>query len=380
MLTGEELFMYRRYLYGAMAVFAGAGAVFASTPLASYAAVNFDMRKKILKSANIIDSVSAGNEESMVSRAEFAKMLVRASSYNNSVSAYNNVSVFPDVATDNTYASFIRLAAEKGWMTAYLGGNFKPDQPIKFHEAVRACLTLLGYTSDDFSGNQVANRIAKAQSIGFSDDLGKSATDELSYQDCINLFYNLLITNTKSHETETKSSSTIYGAILGFTLTSDNELNMMDTLTSNLKGPYVLKSGRSLSSIIPFSESDASCFLDGASSDPDVIEDAAESEDVVVVYYNTSTKSVYAYTSAGTTDGDTSLGTAKGTLDAIYYNSSNVMTPTSISVDGVEYKITSTDMQYAFSIYGSLEVSDTVTIVYETDSDGNKVVISYVKN
>ena len=56
------------------------------------------------------------------------------------------------------------------------------------------------------------------------------------------------------------------------------------------------------------------------------------------------------------------------------------MTPTSISVDGVEYKITSTDMQYAFSIYGSLEVSDTITIVYETDSDGSKVVISYVKN
>lgn len=369
--------MYRRYMAGVLAAVTGAGSVMMMSTVPAYASTSYEMRRKIVIAADIMDSFDVTKATTSVTREEFAKMLVRASSYNNSVSAYNTVSVFKDVPMDNEYASFIRTATEQGWMTAYLGGSFKPTDPIRLHEAVKAALTLLGYTSEDFTGNQVANRVAKAQSIGLTTSIGKNSTDELNYEDCVNLFYNLMKTNTKANETATKSSSTIYGKLLGFSLTTDNELNMLETLQANLSGPYALKSGRSLSSVIPFGENSASCYLNGAESSVEGIEDAAESE-TVVVYYNTSTKAVYAYSSDGNSDG--TMGTDSGTLDAIYYNSTDVMVPTSIEVNGETYQISSSnsDMQYAFSIYGSLEVGDDITVVWQTDSDGNKTVVSYV--
>lgn len=371
----------KRLAFGLSAALTGVMGYAVVSPMVSYAAVTYNMKVKTLKAANIFDATDVGAEGNAVSRGEFAKILVSASSYHNSVSSYTNVAVFSDVAEDNENAAYIRVAAEQGWMSAYLGGLFKPDQPVTYQEAVRACLKLLGYTDSDFSGNIVANSISKAQSIGLTEDIAVTGYSQtLSRQDCVNLFYNLMKTNTKSAESQTRSSSTIYGSILGFTLSSDNELNMLSTLQANLKGPYVLKSGKSLSTIIPFKEQNASCYLNGAESSVTDIEEAAESDGVAAIYYNSSTKSVYAYTSSGASDSDgNSIGVASGTLDAIYYNSTSVMTPTSITVDGTEYKINNTDMQYAFSVYGTAEVNDDITIVYETNSDGDKEVIAYVQ-
>ncbi len=41
-------------------------------------------------------------------------------------------------------------------MTGYLDGTFKPDQPVKLREAVYGVLALLGYTNEDFTGDQDA--------------------------------------------------------------------------------------------------------------------------------------------------------------------------------------------------------------------------------
>ena len=193
--------MNRRFMTGALAVLTGVSSVAMVCPMTALASSSFAMRKKTVKSANIIDSVDVNKESSYVTRKEFAKMLVMASSYRSAVSAYNDVAVFSDVAKDDAYASYIRVATEQGWMTAFLGGKFKPDETVSFGEAVKGCLALLGYTNDSFSGNQLANRVTKAQAIGLSEDIAKtSLTDAMSYQDCINLFYNLLKTNTAANE------------------------------------------------------------------------------------------------------------------------------------------------------------------------------------
>ena len=77
--------------------------------------------------------------------------------------------------------------------------------------------------------------------------------------------------------------------MLDFTLTSDGEINPLEALESKLKGPYAV-ADRSLSSIVPFSLSKASYYLDGETATKDEIE-----EDAVVVYYNTTTKCIYGY-------------------------------------------------------------------------------------
>jgi hypothetical protein len=376
-------YSYKHYLYGTIAVFTGAASVIAAMPMTSYAGSTLEQRKKILVSSNIMENFAVTLNSQPVSRATFARMLVRASSYNNSVAAVSNVSVFNDVPATDDNAAFIRIAAEKGWMSAFLGGQFKPTQAVRLFEAAKAGLSLLGYTDADFTGNQIANRVAKAQAIGLTDDIGKGQNDVLTYQDCVNFFYNLLLTNTSSNENKTKTSQTIYGSLLGFNLSGDNELNAMDTLSSNLKGPYLLKKGHHVSGLIPFSKNSASCFLNGATSSIDEIESEAENC-ATVIYYNSSTKTVYAYSETGTStsSSSTQMAVASGNLDAIYYSSSDIMTPTSIEVDGTEYTISSTDsgMQYAFSVYGSVEVNDTITIVYQTDTQGNRTVLAYLNS
>ncbi len=373
--------MYKRFLLGATAGVSAMTMIVAAMPMTSYAATQYTQRKKIVVSSNIMDSFEATLNNTSVTRAQFAKMLVRASSYNNAVSAYNDVSVFPDVPKDSEYASYIRVATEQGWMSAYLGGKFRPDEPIKYHEAVRACLYLLGYEDSDFTGNQVASRVAKAQSIGLSSDIAKTAiTEELDYQDCVNLFYNLMITNTKSNENSSKSSQTIYGKLVGFELDSNNEINMLDSLESNLKGPYLLKSGKKLSSKISFSTDDAVCYLNGQSSSVDEIEEEAETE-TVVIYYNASTKSVYAY-STNASDDTTSVRVITGVLTSINYASSDIMTPSSITIDddGNNYLLNNSDMQYAFSVYGSVDSGEEITIVYQVNSSDEKEVIAYMQD
>lgn len=62
------------------------------------------------------------------------------------------------------------------------------------------------------------------------------------------------------------------------------------------------------------------------------------------------------------------------------------MTPTSVTLDGddQEYRLGSSEMQFAFSIYGSLRVGDRVTLICEksvnSNDDATYVVIDYVED
>ncbi|MDT3845240.1 MAG: S-layer homology domain-containing protein [Bacillota bacterium] len=366
-----------RYTAGALGMVTVVGIM---NPLTVLASSNYAMQKKVVMAAGILTRTS--NEMGTITRGEFAKMLVQASSYHDSIGTETGIALYADVAADHPYCNYIRVAAEKGWMIGYLGGNFKPDEPVKMLDAAKALMTLLGYTNDDFTGNVTMNRMTKFNAIGLNDDVGKGISDTLTWSDCVHLFYNLLDTNTKDNENKTKTSSTVYAQVLGYKLTDDGEINLLESLKSDLKGPYTLSDGEHISGIVPFSVSDASFYLNGEPSTKSQIEDAAD-DGVCLIYYNTKSKMVYAYSEEGTTgeDGETQMGAAHGNLDAIYYGSTDIMVPTSISLDGEIYYIDSSDMQFAFSVYGSLEIDDNISIVWksETDSDGNekKYVISY---
>ena len=75
----------------------------------------------------------------------------------------------------------------------------------------------------------------------------------------------------------------------------------------------------------------------------------------------------------------------RGTVENIYYSSSDVMTPTSITLDdGQEYKLSSSEMQFAFSVYGSIRVGDRVTLICEksenSNGDATYTVVDYVED
>ena len=59
-------------------------------------------------------------------------------------------------------------------------------------------LALLGYENTDFTGDQTGARQSKYHFLELDENMNKSPEEVLIKEDCINLFYNLLKTDTKA--------------------------------------------------------------------------------------------------------------------------------------------------------------------------------------
>ncbi len=345
----------------------------AVSPMITEASSSFDLRKKVVGVSGIMNT---GNLNLSVTRGEFASMLVNASSYRSTAGKTSNTSVFADVPRNHEYAAQIRIAAEQGWMNGYLGGNFKPDDSITLQEGVKGVLGLLGYVNSDFTGDQTGSRLSKYHFLELDENLNKEALEVLNKEDCINLFYNLLKTDTKS--------GTMFGKSLDCELTSDGEIDPFSMVDNSIKGPKIAKSSSRLKSILPFKLSDANIYLDGepVNNSSNAIDVSLESEDGVLVYYHTISKTVWLYTIGN--ENENGRSAVFGEITNAVYDSADLMTPGAIILDdGNTYELTSTEMKFAFSSYGDLRVGDTVNLVYtlSVDKDGNetRTVIDYIE-
>lgn len=304
--------------------------------ITAYADTSADLRKKVVSMTGIM---TTANTESVVTRGQFARMLVNASSYQGNVGSEQTLSLFADVSSTNEYAPYIRIAVEEGWMTGYLGGNFKPDQAVTLQDAIKGLLALLDYQNSDFGGSINSGRLATYHSLSLDDKVGKGPSDTLVRMDCINLFYNLLKTNSKS--------GSMYGKIFDCTLTSDGEINCLALADNSIVGPIVTSGD--LESDVPFSLKNASVFVDGS------LVSASDVGEGNILYYHRGTKTIWVY------EGQS----VDGKVEAIYYDASATMTPEYIVVNGENYYLTTTDAQFAFSVFGDMEVGDDITLVYE---------------
>lgn len=351
-------------------------AITAVTPMQAQAADNnFDYRKKVIGLAGIINNVST-DMDAIVTRGQFARMLVNASTYKDYIPEYGGLAVYADVPAGYSEASYIKTVAEKDWMTGYLGGVFKPDQAATLKEAARGILALLGYTNSDFTGGTVASRMAVFHSLDLNDEMYLQDNEVLTKRNCVNLFYNLL-------KTEMKDSSKVYGTVIDCTVNSDGEINPMDMADVTLKGPKLIQKNSQLGDYVPFNVQEASVYVNGDASSYDLLKSIISSNHVVI-YYNQQAKTIWAYE----VDEDVQTGrcAVRGTIENIYYSSADVMTPTAVILDGdsEEYKLNSSDMQFAFSIYGSLRVGDTVTLICEKSTNSNDdatyVIVDYIED
>lgn len=320
-----------------------------------------DLRTKVVTLAGITTDTDTS---AFITRGEFAKMCVQASSYKDTVNDATAVSAAADVPKDHAYAPYIRIALKQEWMRTYLGGNFKPDEYITMQDAAKAVLALLGYTNEDFSGDQNGARMAQFQALELNTNLNKEAGEILNKADCINLFYNLLKTNSKG-------SNTIYGALFDLELTGDQELNPNNMINTSLTGPILVKNGRNVADYVPFSTTDANIFLNGSASSMSTLKTALSSDGYLILYYNAATKTIWTY-SESDMGSNASVYTVRGTVDNIYYSASDIMTPTSVVIDGQEYSLSGSEVQFTFSINGTITVGDEAVVVIEAanTSDG----------
>lgn len=367
---------HTRFLCGSLAAAAAISPILSITAWAdNISTANFNLRQQVVKLTGIME-ISSFRES--VTRADFAKMLVKASSYRENLPT-SNVSVYADVPATDPNAVYIRIAAREGWMSGYLGGKFKPEDPVLYKDAVKAILTMLGYTDDDFTGDLVSSRISKFNYLELNEDVSRQAADEVNQTDCMNIFYNLL-------KTKKKDSNEIYGTILDCELNSDGEINPITILDDERKGPILVHKNFSVSQSVPFDTEDANVFLNGVASTLSAVKSAQQQAGFAVLYYNVKSKTIWAYTMGWDNDdnsGNNSYILLKGEIKNIYYKSTDVMTPTSVRIevdqansddsfdtsedvdsDGyLTISLDSSELQYMFSIYGDLEVGDDVVLV-----------------
>ena len=145
---------------------------------------NFDLRRQVVKLTGIMEISSFRGQ---ITRGDFAKMLVKGVQLPGKSSFFQRVGIC-GCAGRPSNAVYIRVAASQGWMSGYLGGNFKPEEPVLYKDAVKAVLTLLGYTDEDFTGEMASSRISKFNHLELNEDVSCQADEAITETDCMNIF------------------------------------------------------------------------------------------------------------------------------------------------------------------------------------------------
>ena len=291
--------------------------------------------EQVIRSTGIMVGDTSGNMnlDKTVTRAEYAKMLVAASSYKDKVAGTSNVSPFKDVPYTHWAAGYIKTAVQQGWLTGYLDGSYRPNQTVTLEEAATGCLKLLGYTTEDFSGSYPYGQLALYQSLGLDTGVTASQGTAMTRRNMMYLFYNLLNADTKDGQ--------VYAQTLGYTLNSDGEIDYLSMVSDTMEGPFVVEGD--LSEIV--SSENKTVYRNGYASTADAV------QQYDVIYYNDST--IWAYANA-----------VSGTYQSA---SPSTSSPTSVTVAGNTYEIETSEAAYALSTLGGLNIGDVVTLLLGRD-------------
>lgn len=287
--------------------------------------------EQVIGALGIMTGDSSGNLnlDQTVTRAEYAKMLVCASSYKDKVSGVSNSSPFKDVPYTNWAAGYVKTAVQQGWLTGYLDGSYKPNNTVTLEEAATGCLKLLGYTTADFSGSYPYGQLALYASLHLNTKVTATKGAAMTRRNMMYLFYNLLSADTKEGKA--------YAETLGYSLNAAGEVDYLDVLSGTMEGPYIVTG--SLGEIV--SSAGKTVYRNGYASTADAV------QKYDVVYYTGST--IWAYANAVT-----------GTYQSA---SPSASSPTSIVVAGNTYTVGTSEAALQLSTLGGLNVGDVVTLL-----------------
>ncbi|MEL7649161.1 MAG: S-layer homology domain-containing protein [Sedimentibacter sp.] len=313
----------------------------------AYAATDYKTAEQTVIALGIMTGDGSGNLNlsNSVTRAEFAKMLVSASVYRDTVEDSSGFSPFKDVKYSHWASDYIRTAVDEGWMLGYSDGTFRPDNTITYEEAASAVLKILGYESSDLKGTYPGAQISKFKSLKLNSGTALVQGCVLTRNECMYIFYNLMGAVDKN--------GAVYGTTLGYTVNSNGEIDYSDLLKKDIEGPYVVKD-INLSLILPFDISGASVYRNGKISSD---KSAAQCD---VIYYNTNTNTVWIYSER-----------IVGTYTAA---SPGTFAPDTITVAGNSYSLGTSAAKLKVSSSGEFSIGDTVALLMGMDGDVVDVV------
>ena len=326
--------MKQRVLAGLLAVVL----VLGLAPAALAAAPAEEEAAQVLAALDIMvgDENGSLNLDADVTRAEFTKLAVAASTSRDAVGDTVSVKPYPDVPQNHWAAPYIKAAVDLGLVQGDLHGNFNPGRTITLAEGVTIVLRLLGYADSDFTGVWPSGQMAQYRALELNEGISIGQDDAMTRRDALYLFYNLMITKNKS--------GTYYLNVLEPTLNLVNtagELDRVALINSAMEGPVVVSAG--WESSVPFDTASADIYRNGS------VSTLAAIQEQDVVYWSKSMRTLWAYSDKVT-----------GTYEAA---SPSITSPTSVTVAGKSYTIETTSAAYALSDLGGYRIGDSVTLL-----------------
>lgn len=136
--------------------------------------------------------------DSLVTRAEFTKMTVASSTYRNTVAKGLKTSSYKDVSATHWAAPYIKVGVDNGLCKGYTDSTFRPENNVKYEEAVTMLLRILGYNDDDFGNSWPYGQLGLAENLGLTDNVKCTIGEELTRKKVAVLVYNTLNTKIKN--------------------------------------------------------------------------------------------------------------------------------------------------------------------------------------
>ena len=290
------------------------------------------------------------NLNRLLSRDEFAQMMVNASLYKDSDDVSGGTSVFKDVKFDYWAAEAIKIAVNAGWFTGYLDGTFKPAKYITLEEAATALLKLLGYTNADIVGTYPSAQLSKFYSLGLDEGINLKQGQKVSREDAMYMFYNLMNTKTKEGR--------YYAETLGHPMLS-GEIDYALLVQSVIEGPYVLDDV-SIEKLLPFTKDNVSVYKNGSEN---TLEGISPYD---VIYYSKDMRTVWAYSKK---------------ITGLYASATpSTNAPNAVLIAGSTYQVGTNEAAYKLSNKGSFGLGDTVTLLVGMNDEIVDVISPEVLN
>ena len=290
-----------------------------------------------VQTAVVLGGMTAGQAGSLadpLTRGQLARMLVAFSPERESAGAQGSAGkLFQDVSGSDPLAPWIRIAVQRGWMSGYTDGTFRPGNPVTLEEACAAVLNLLGYDVTTLSGTFPTAQLNKASELGLRARLNCTPGQGMNLEDGAVLLYNALTAKTGSGE--------VYASTLGFSVT-DGQVSVPSVLLGSLEGPFVAGENTQL----PFAP--VVIYRNDAASD------SAELAPYDVYYYSPNAQTLWIYNRK-----------AAGRITAVAPSAS---APSSVTVAGTEYAIGTPSAASVLSSLNGGGVGQVVTLLLGMDN------------
>lgn len=137
------------------------------------------------------------NVNGNITRAQFSKIIVNSTGNYELAKSLAGSTTFSDVSSKSAYCGYINAAVNKGFLSAYSDGNFKPDADLTFAQLCTAVIKALGYAAGDIVGAWPNGYTDKAKNLGITTGFSYSSNSPVKTTAAITMIERMLNTNIK---------------------------------------------------------------------------------------------------------------------------------------------------------------------------------------